>query len=253
MKKTILSILVIGCLFLGGCLETTEEITLNDDGSGTLSTTSDMSALIGMAKTMGGGAEMEKFADIDTSVSLENGADNIPNLSPEDRMLVKTGTMKSKRNFKEEKLYMKLIFPFNSPSQIENLNKLTNKVLAKGATDLNADMMKDAPAGAADQMGETSSLDDYYNLEFSNGELTRKVNKSKYAGAESDKVLQGMKQLAGMGLAMKVNYIYNLPRPATKAEGKNVKLSTDKKQVKISIDLDDFFEDASALEFKIKY
>lgn len=52
---------------------------------------------------------------------------------------------------------------------------------------------------------------------------------------------------------MKATYVINLPRPATKAEGKYVKLSEDKMKVTISADIDDFFEDASAFEFKIKY
>jgi hypothetical protein len=56
-----------------------------------------------------------------------------------------------------------------------------------------------------------------------------------------------------MGLVMKANYVINLPRPATKAEGKNVKLSDDKMKVTISATLDDFFDDPSSLEYKIKY
>jgi hypothetical protein len=102
-------------------------------------------------------------------------------------------------------------------------------------------------------MPEPSSFDDYYTLEFSNGELTKKVNKDKYAGAESDEYLKGVKQVSSMGLTMKASYIINLPRPAQKAEGKNVKLSDDKKKVTISADIDDFFADPSSLEFKIKY
>ena len=38
-----------------------------------------------------------------------------------------------------------------------------------------------------------------------------------------------------------------------KAEGKNVKLSEDKKKVTITASLDDFMSDASVFEYKIKY
>ena len=113
-------------------------------------------------------------------------------------------------------------------------------------------MSKGAPM-PTDQMPETSSFDDYYEFEFSNGELTRKVNKEKYAGVESDEYFKGIQQASAMGLVMKATYIINLPRPATKAEGKNVKLSDDKKTVTISADINDFLADASSLEFKIKY
>ena len=104
-----------------------------------------------------------------------------------------------------------------------------------------------------DQMPAPSSFDDYYSLEFSNGELTKKVNKEKYAGIESDEYLKSVQQASAMGLSMKATYIINLPRPAQKAEGKNVKLSEDKKKVTITADINDFFEDPASLEFKIKY
>lgn len=47
--------------------------------------------------------------------------------------------------------------------------------------------------------------------------------------------------------------IINLPKPAKKTEGKNVKLSDDKKKVTITSSAEDFFDDAAGLEFKIEY
>jgi hypothetical protein len=47
--------------------------------------------------------------------------------------------------------------------------------------------------------------------------------------------------------------IINLPRPAEKAEGKNLKLSEDKLKVTVLSSLDDFFDNPESLEFKIKY
>jgi hypothetical protein len=102
-------------------------------------------------------------------------------------------------------------------------------------------------------MPEPTSMDDYYIYEFSNGELSRKVNQEKYAGAESDEYLKGLREASTMGLNMKSSYIINLPRPAKEAEGKNVKLSDDKKTVTVSAGVEDFFADPSVLEFKIKY
>lgn len=252
MRKFILSVLTVSVIFLTGCLETTQEITLNDDGSGTISNTNDMSALIGLAKQMGGAAEIEKAPQqsIDSTISMKEGADSIPNLSPEEREMAKKGILKVKMNLKEEKFVTNLVFPFSQPSQIAIYNKLSGKMMAETMKTM---MGGDGAAIPTDQMPEPSSFDDYYTIEFSNGELTKKVNKEKYAGAESDEYLKGVKQASSMGLTMKATYIINLPRPVTKAEGKNVKLSADKKKVTISADIDDFFADPSALEFKIKY
>jgi hypothetical protein len=249
MKKFIIALCCVGTLFLAGCFESTQEITLKEDGSGTLNNSNDLGALIGLVKQMGGGAELDKAPQtIDSVISLEKGADSISSLTPEEREIARKGKLGITANLKEEKFKTSLSFDFSSPSQISDLNKLTNKILA--------DVMKDKLAEGApmgDQMPEMSSIDDYYKLEFSNGELTRKVDKDKYEKLASDEYLKGMKEAASMGLVMKANYVINLPRPATKAEGKNVKLSEDKKKVTISATLDDFFDDPSSLEFKIKY
>ena len=53
MKKMLFSLLTVCSLFLVGCLETTQEVTINEDGSGTASYTTDMSAMISMLKQMG--------------------------------------------------------------------------------------------------------------------------------------------------------------------------------------------------------
>jgi hypothetical protein len=113
-------------------------------------------------------------------------------------------------------------------------------------------MPGDSPVGS-EGIPEASSIEDYYKIEYSEGELTRKVDKDKYAGVESDEYLKGIQQAASMGLELKATTIINLPRPATKAEGKNVKLSEDKKRVTISGTLTDFLDDPASFEFKIKY
>src|SRR5687767_15254064 len=199
MKKLLFSLVTAVCFFLAGCLETTQELTLNNDGSGTFSTTSDMSAAIGIAKQMGGAAEMEKAPAMDTSFSLQKGADSMSTLNAEERALARTGTMKVKMDTKEEKAFTVLSFPFSKPSQVSDLTKLTGKVMGEAMEKQMKEQIKEAPP-MAQEMPETSSMDDYYNLEFSEGELTRKVNKSKYAGVESDEYLKGLKQATSMGM-----------------------------------------------------
>lgn len=250
MRKLLLPLLGFCSLLLVGCLETTQEITLNEDGSGTLVNKTDLSSLIGMAKNMGGGGDMEKLKgmNIDSSFALEKGVDSIPNLTAEEKELARKGMVKIKANLDKEEFVTGISFPFASFKQVPVLTSLSAKIMAE--------VMKEEMAGGqdmGDQAPETSSFDDYYEYEFSNGEITRKVNKQKYAGVESDEFFKGMQQAAGMGLTMKATYIINLPRPATKAEGKNLKLSDDKKKVTITADVEDFMVDPSVLEFKIKY
>lgn len=251
MKKILLSFFTAISFLLTGCLETIQEITLNEDGSGVISNTNDMGALIGMAKQMGGAAEMEKAGDqkIDTTFSLAEGIDSIPNLSPEEKQLAGKGTLKINMDLKEEKFSTCLFFPFNRPSEIEQLTKLSGKILSET---MKGQMGGESPAGLA-EMPEPNSFDNYYNLNFTNGVLIKELNKEKYALAESDEYLAGMKQAGAMGMTMKSSLIINLPRPAKEVEGKAVKLSEDKMKVTIAVDINDFFSDPSLLEFKIKY
>ena len=68
-----------------------------------------------------------------------------------------------------------------------------------------------------------------------------------------DEFFNSMKESSGMGLAMKANYIINLPRPASKVEGKGITLSEDKKKVTIAVDMDDFFDEPAKFEYLIEY
>ena len=251
MRKLFFFLVTASALVLSGCLETIQEISLKEDGSGTISNTNDMSALIGIVKQMGGGAELEKAGDkkIDSTINLALMADSIPNLTETEKALARTGTLRIDADMKAEKFLTNLFFPFSKPNDIPAINRLSGKLMAE----VMKDKMEEGGTPGADQVPESSSVDDYYKLEYSAGELTRKVDKDKYAGVESDEYLKGIREASSMGLVMKSNYVINLPRPATKAEGKNVKLSEDKKQVRVSATLEEFYEDPSVLEFKIKY
>lgn len=252
MKKQFLS-LIAGCALLTGCLETTQEITLKEDGSGTLSTTSDMGAILGMAKQMGGAGELEKAGEkaMDTTIMLGAQADSIPDLTTGDKELLKKGSMNMKFDLKNDEFKTKLDFPFSNPGEIEKFNKLTGKMLSSALKN----QMGDSPmaGGMGGEMPPFSSFDDYYKLEFSNGELKKKLDKEKYSNVASDEYLNGLKQAASMGIPVGATYVINLPRPAEKVEGKNVKLSDDKMKVTVKVELDDFFDDPEKLEFKIKY
>src|SRR5258705_13098934 len=127
MKKIFLLITLAVTLFLTGCFETTQEINLNADGSGTLSTTNDMSSIVGLLKQMDS-KEKNKIGDeaIDTIIALSTQVDSIENLTSEEKELLKKGTMHINMNLKDEKLSTNLRFPFASPAEIEKYNKLTN-------------------------------------------------------------------------------------------------------------------------------
>jgi hypothetical protein len=236
--------------FLTGCLETTQEITLNNDGSGVVSNLNDMSGLIGLISQMGlkDSAKLNDAA-IDTTIALSNEADSLQNITPQEKELVKKGTLMLKMNMKESKFVTGMKFPFTKPSEIKAYNELTNKLMFETLKK----QMGSSPMAGLEDMPAPSSLDDYFTTSFSNGILVKTLNKEKFAGVQNDEFLKAMKQSADMGLPMTATYIINLPRPAKKAEGKNVKLSDDRKKVTVVVDIDDFFDDPTKLEYRIEY
>ena len=254
MKKILFTFLSATVLLFTSCLETVQEITIKEDGSGTVSSTSDMGALLGMAKQMGGGAEMEKMGGqkMDTTIAMANMIDSIENISATEKGLMKDGSMSLKMNLAEEQFSTKISFPFSKYEDIVELNKLTNKVIGSAMKD----QMAKAPIGDMPGMGEMpdpTSFDDYFDMKFTNDKIEKTINKEKYAKAESDEYLQGIKQASAMGLSVTSTLIINLPRPAEKIEGSNAKLSDDKMQVTVKVDIDDFFDSPEKLEFKVKF
>lgn len=253
MKRISISFLsLIFLFFFTGCYENTQEITLNEDGTGTITNTNDMSGLMGMAKQMAGEEEMAKAGDtkLDTTYQLDQDKEGLSELTDEEKKLATTGTLRLNLDMKGEVFKTILSFPFTTPAEVAAFNALSTKILT-GAT---KDMMGEGMAeGNAEEMPKPSSLDDYYTLDFNNGLLIKKLNAEKYAEVDKDKFLTEMKAAGDMGVEMKNTYIINLPRPATKVDGKRVELSADKMKVTLKAGINDFFSDPSLLEFNIKY
>jgi len=251
MKKLFLSLILAVTIVLSGCFELTQEITLNKDGAGTVSNTNDMSAIMGLARELAK-KDMEKIADevMDTTFTLADRADSIKGLSPEEVIMMKTGHLHIKMNIQEDKFISTMKFPFTKPGEIAQLNRLSSKLMQETISK----QMGENPAMSS--MGETpelSSFDDYYFMQYSNGLLIKSLNKEKYAMVSNDEYLKGIQEAASMGIPMSTTYVINLPRPVKKAEGKNIKVSDDKKKITIKVDIDEFFDDPSALEFRIEY
>jgi len=249
MKKILVSLLAGSAILLTSCFETSQEITLHEDGSGTYVNTNDMSKILTIAKNMGAASNDKIPATVDTSFSFALAADSIPDLSAEDKELLKKGNVQIKMNLEDEKFISTMSFPFTTLNDIQKINRLSGKMMM---TTMKSKMPADIPMGSP-EMPEPSSFDDYYTLEFSKGELKKKLNKDKYANVDKDEFLNGLKQAGSMGIPVTSTYIINLPRPAEKAEGKNVKLSENKMKVTVSVTMDDFYDNPESLEFKIKY
>lgn len=270
MKK-LPGLFTIAALFvLSGCFDTVQESTINDDGSGLFVSTMDMGKLLGMVKMVAGEKEGMKEMDKmkkDTTIYLKDIRDSIKNLSDAEKKLVDKGSLKVIMNMPDEIFSMAFSFPYSQPADlvaIKNLLKKTKQnVMAdqmdkligadtSGTGDKNA-MEHNRLLGDMKPDSNISEVDDYYKYEYKKGRISKKLNKDMYANVENDKTLASLKEMSQMGMSSTMKTIFNLPRPAKKAEGKGVKLSNDRKKVTIEGSLDDFFEDASYFEYEIEY
>lgn len=252
MKKLFDLLLIGSALAMTSC-ETTREISFNADGSGTMVTTTDMSGLIALAKMSGQGKEIEKQDKaIDTTINLDKMVDSIPDLSTEEKDLAKKGKLGLNLDMGEEKLVTKLHFPFSNTGEISKLDQLSAKVMQQTMKKQMGAGGDSAPPIPADEMPK-GSMDEYFTTTYAKGIIEKKHIAEKYKDVENDKGMQAMKEMAGEGMPMNTTLIFNLPRPAKKAEGKNVKLSEDKKKVTILSSVEDFFDDVTKLEFRIEY
>ncbi len=252
MKKLLLLISLFCAFLFMGCFETTQEITLNEDGSGTLRNTNDLGTLISLMKEMQADSkEAGKLEDevMDTTMSLASQVDSIAGLTDEEKEMMKKGTMQIHMNIKENEFLTTMQFPFTSPAEINAFNQLSAKVTAQALKE----KINETPVGSMEGTPPMSSFEDYYKSSYSKGLIVKELDKIKYAMADSDQYLAGMKESAAVGVRMTSTYVINLPKPAKKAEGKNIELSADKKKVTVKGSIEDFFTDPAKLEYRIEY
>jgi hypothetical protein len=259
MKKFLSVPALLFVLILSGCFEVTQETNINDNGSGMIVSATDLSSLLAMAKMMEGDNKELKELDkmkMDTIIPLKEMKDSLSNLTDDEKRLLEKATLKIILNAADEKMSLTFSFPYDQPADIPAINSVLKKTKSES---ISKQLSKLLPSDGSSDMsaagnGEAESdIEDYYNSTWENGRISRKLNKEKYTTLEADKSLKTLQEMGQMGSPVKFNTIFNLPRPAQKAEGKGLKLSDDKMKVTIEGTIDDLFENPSKFEFEIEY
>ena len=215
--------------------------------------TTDLSNMIALLKQMGS-EEADKMKNADTTISLAGVADSIAGLTPEQKKIVDRGTMKLTLNMQDEKLVVKLNFPFEKLTDLGPLKEVLPRLSVSALKKLpGGDQMPAGSGGADSSSSKIKTFDNYFDDTISKKLISKTLNKVKYATAADDEFMKSLQQMSGMGSPMTVNYVINLPRRAKRVEGKAVKLSDDKRKVTVSVTSDDFFNDPSKFEYRIEY
>lgn len=263
MKKIAFSLLILLSLVLTSCFDVFNNITIKEDGSGEMSTRVDMGSIMGMLAGMGGMGE-EKIK-MDTSFVLGSMVDSAEGLTAEEKDLFRKASVAMTMDSEGGEFEMTITTPFRN---LEDMNKIREAMkksdfLGKSLGKLGE---KNSPKEEEEEMNPFKGMaiggkepgipspDEYFQLHFEKGKITRKQIGEKIADLAGDELLSKMKEAIDQGLpAMRSVYTITLPKPVKKAEGKNVVLSDDKKTVTIENTLDELFDDPSKFEFEIEF
>ena len=270
MKKFLFILLASVSLMVSGCLEIEEGIKLNEDGSGIMEIKTDMGEIMSMISMMGAG-KGEKI-NKDTVIGYKNYLDTAKSLTAAEKNLLRNAEWKIKMNSDEGVFLMTLSAPFKNPGQVNEILAVLQKW---DKVDMMGEAMKGLIPGGADSTGgmdlglgemgggnkTTGDMTkDYFKSKWENGKLSKKLDAEKYKKIGDDEGLNSFKQMGAMApggedILEKITVVskFVLPRPVKKAEGKNVKLSDDKKTVTISCPVSDIYTNPKNFEYEIEY
>lgn len=257
MKRIFFALFFFTALTITGCFEVTQESTIHEDGSGIYTSSTDLGAMIGMLKSMGG-ADAKEIENIkkDTLVSLAYLIDSIGTLSDAEKKLLGKATLKILFNAADEKMLLAFSFPYNHPSDMATINELLKKTRTRAITKELESLSPGSGMGGdqgANEKDGVPDLDTYFDYVYSSGKISKILNKGKYAGIANDQGMKSLQEMGQMGAPMTLRTVINLPHPAKKAEGKGLKLSDDKMKITIEGSLDDLFDHPETFEYEIEY
>src|SRR5215510_2756461 len=127
MKKSILIILLAVSFSLTGCLEITQELTVAKDGSGTLSSTTDMSQVMSMVIQMAGDKIGDQKFNMDTTIQFKSLLDSIKDMSPANKELLKNGLVHVVMKMDDNKYMINSSVPFKKMADVEKINMAMQK------------------------------------------------------------------------------------------------------------------------------
>jgi hypothetical protein len=256
MKKRILLCLLSGITFIfSGCFETTEELTIAGNGSGTYHVSMDMGGLfdlMDMMKGMDTTAKMEQDMGrqkFDTTINLRSIADTASQLTAEQKALLRNAVMKMVMNMEKKEFKMDMDFPFTKVEDVEKLMKLSK---SEGSGKMLGGMMfpSEAIEGKSENMPDFTS---FYDMKVQPHLIERKLNDERYNALKEDGQIKNIKEAGDALSSIKMNTVIHLPQAAKKVEGSKITLSGDKKTITLKGTLADMLENPTSFSYRIEY
>jgi hypothetical protein len=239
-----------------------EEIVINADGTGTFVTKMDMGQLLEMMQSFAGEEKLsEEGMDkvIDTTFRMKDMLDSAKDITPEQKALLSTGTMKMQMNIKEKIFKMDMHFPFSSQ---DNLQKLMAGQGNNGAgiTDIfkqffGGDKKQEDTTQIVDVAKEPDMQDisNIYDVTVKNGFISKKINNVKYKALMARPEMGQIKQLSSSGMEILYTTTIKLPRPVKTSDNPLIKVSEDKKTVTMHYNLLELLDNPEKFSYTLEY
>lgn len=254
-KNVVLSTLVALCIFFTGCIESTEEITINSNGSGSYNMNMDLSGMFdfinmmkGMDTTTANTASKQLSKSFDTTMYLRDFSDTSTKLNATQKRLLKDAKMKMVMNEEAHAFSVDINFPFTQLADIEKIMQLSGK--GNGGNAVNKMFGGGESAGSNEKMPEINSS---FNMVVKEGLLVRTINKEKYKLSLSDETLGSFAKDKKLAESIKLNTVIHLPKAVKKLTGTKATLSADKKTVTIKATLATYYNEPQTLDYRIEY
>ncbi len=248
------------CFWMTSCLEINENVEIKENGSGKVSTTTDLSQLVDMMAAMGGD-EYNKMKNekIDTLIEMKKFVDTSTKLTADQKALLRNGKVRMKMNIEEKVFNINMEFPFDNIEKYQQLNNLLNnqgggmgnimKSVLSGSPE-KSNEITDQPAPTTPDMDQLSTV---FDFNASNGLIKKTLNQERYKKLMDDPQIQQLKQGADMGMEILYTTTYKLPRPVKKVDNAAAKVSDDKKTVIIRQNMMDMFTAPEKFQYTIEY
>lgn len=239
--------------FAAGCFEMNEDIQINKDGTGNYSTKMDMSAMLQMMQTMAS-EELEKNGvnkSIDTVIQMKDILDSAKDATPDQKRLLKDGSMRLQMNLEESILKADINFPFKS---LDDLGQLMNGATTGSMGNIfKKALTNDTAQSMASGDADMDQINSVFDVVVNNKQISRKLNKEKYDAFIQKPEMAQMKEMASSGMEILYTTTIRLPRPVKKSDNPMIKLSPDKKTVTIKYDMAKLFQSPEQFSYSLEY
>ena len=250
-------VLIASCL--SGCLTEYEEVIINEDGSGVYKPTIDFSDEFSLFESVNsdtistdpvnwiGKRDMDtviylsSISDFNKMVLEQEGGDSVETPLESDEIL-DSATVRIKVNLKKRSIISEFNYPFQNISDVADLIEMHQQIIHASI------------ASAAFKDGvDIIHQEDQFDFHIRDGLIERKVKTPLVQEFKKSNGMKKLNKLKEFRNAPDTRSVYILPRPAQNIEGKNLTVSPDRKQITVTTNFKDIYNQPEKFSFRIEY